>query len=66
MSEDAENARAGGVVVAWADASSQWQAAGLDEVTGVAFEDAVPVRGLSLVPASAAFSGILSWSMSCC
>jgi hypothetical protein len=42
--EDAGNERAAGVEVCWVDARSQRQAAGLDGVAGVAFEDAVPVR----------------------
>ena len=41
--EDAENARAVGIEVAWVDAGSQRRAS-LDGVAGVAFEDAVPVR----------------------
>ena len=42
--EDAENARAAGVEVCWVGTRLQRQAAGLDGVAGVGFEDAVPVR----------------------
>jgi len=42
--EDAENARAAGVEVCWVDTRLQRQAAGLNGVAVVVFEDAVPVR----------------------
>jgi hypothetical protein len=42
--EDAGNARAVGIEVAWVDAGSQQRAADLGGIAGVAFEDAMPVR----------------------